>query len=135
MPSCSPYLAKKLLDHVFGKTTFTADDDLEIGFYSEAPDSEGAGGTELTGDGYDRVAIDNSNAAAFWAAATGRGEKLNDETIDLPQADDDWLAIVAWKIFDSSGNLYTFGRTTAPILVKLGESRKIPVGSLIQNLT
>lgn len=133
MASCSTFLANKLLDHVFGKTTFTADDDLELALYSAAPNSDGSGGTELTGNNYSRIPLTNDTTT--WSNASAR-QKLNGIVITLPQAvGGDWLAIVAWKILDSSGNVYTFGRTPAPVTVADGEIRTVPIGNWIQNLT
>jgi len=134
MASCSTYLSNKILDHVFGKVTFTADDDLEIGLFSVAPNSDGSGGTELTGGGYARFAF--TNDATTFPGADAR-QTLNDITLDFENdgSAGDWLPAVAWKIFDSSGNVYTFGRITPAVTVRAFQLRSFPISALIHNLT
>jgi hypothetical protein len=135
MASCSTYLANKLLDHVFGKDPFTADDDLEVRFYSTIPNSDGSGGLEISDPGYAPIPLDNSFGAGTFADAVAR-QKLNDVVLPIPAATGDWATIVAWKILDSSGNVYTFGLLQTPLSIKNGDTgRTIPIGALIQNLT
>lgn len=135
MASCSTYLANKILDHVFGKTPFTADDDLELRLYSTIPNNDGSGGTEISDPGYAPIPIDNSNGAGTFSAASGR-QKLNATAFTIPTATGDWATIVAWKLVDSSANVYTFGLLLEPLTIKNGDSgRTIETGSLVQNLT
>lgn len=134
MASVATYLANKILDHVFGKTPFVPDDDLELALFSVAPNSDGSGGTELSGGGYARFAFTNDGTT--FAAASAR-QKLND--IELEFANDgsagDWLPAVAWVIFDSSGNVYTFGRVTPAVTVRAFQNRAFSSGDLEHNLT
>jgi hypothetical protein len=135
MASCSTYLSDKLLDHVFGKVTFTADDDLEIALYSVAPNSDGSGGTELPNTGgYARFAFTNDTTSFPGASAR---QTLNDITLDFENdgSAGDWLPAVAFKIFDSSGNVYTFGRITPAVTVRAFQLRSFPISALIHNLT
>ena len=132
MPSCSTWLSNKLLDHVFGKTAFEADDTLVLHLYSTVPNSDGSGGTEISDGGYAPIELDNDTTT--WGNASGR-QKLNDLEIDLPEATEDWVGIVAWKLKNLAGDIYTFGRTPSPVLIKQGEARKVPIGKFIQNLT
>lgn len=134
MASVSTYLANKILDHVFGKVTFTADDDLELALYSVAPNSDGSGGTELTGGGYGRPAI--SNDTTTFPNASSR-QKLNGVGFDFANdgSAGDWLKAVAWKIFDSSGNVYTFGLCSPAITVRAFKTHRVKIGALVQNLT
>jgi hypothetical protein len=138
MASCSTYLANKILDHIFGKETFEADDDLELRFYSTIPNSDGSGGTEISDPGYAPIPVDNSNGAGTWSAAGSAvaRQKLNDIAIAIPAATGDWAMIVAWKLLDSSGNVYTFGLLQTPLKITNGDAgRTIPIGAFIQNLT
>lgn len=133
MASCSTYLSNKLLDLVFGKTPFEADDDLELAFYSTIPNSDGSGGAEISDPGYARIPFTN-DLTTF--AAAGARQKLNDIALSIPAATGDWDTIVAWKIFDSSGNVYTFGLLQTPLSIKNGDTgRTIPIAALIQNLS
>lgn len=134
MASCSTYLANKILDYVFGKVAWEPADTLYLGFLSSPANSDGSGGTELTGDNYSRIALDNDLVTFLLASAR---QKLNDIEIPIPTPSADWLGIVGWKLWDASsgGNVYTFGRTLSPIYVKQGEPRKIPLAKFVQNLT
>lgn len=134
MASCSTFLSNKILDKVFGITDFVPAATLYMGLYSVQPNSDGSGGTELTGSGYARVAITN-NVTNF-PAATAR-QKKNGTAIVFPQASGNWLTIVAWKLLDANvaGNVYTFGLLTTPVLVKNGEARSFAINALLQNLT
>jgi hypothetical protein len=134
MASVSTYLSNKILDHVFGKVTFTADDDLEIALYSVAPASDGSGGTELTGGGYARFAFTNDTTTFPGASAR---QTLNDVTLDFANdgSAGDWLPAVAFKTFDSSGNVYTFGRITPAVTIRAFQSRSFPLAALTHNLT
>ena len=134
MSSVATYLSNKILDHIFGKTAFTADDDLELALFSVAPNSDGSGGTELTGGGYARAAFTNNTTTFPNASAR---QKLND--IEFVFTNDgsagDWLPAVAWKIFDSSGNIYTFGLITPAVTVRAFQTRSFAAGALEHNLT
>lgn len=137
MASIATYLSNKVLDKVFGRTDFTAAATLYLALYSVAPNSDGSGGTELTGGGYARVAITNDITSFPNAAAR---QKLNDVEIG-PFANDgtagDWLPAVAWKILDanSGGNVYTFGLLTPAVTIRAFQSRSFAAGDLIHNLT
>jgi hypothetical protein len=134
MASCSTYLSNKILDWIFGLTPFTPAGTLYLALYSVAPNSDGSGGTELTGNNYSRVSITNNTTN--WPNASAR-QKLNGISFVFPQAAGDWLTAVAWVLFDAStgGNVYTFGKLTTPVTVLNGQSRSFGLGALIQNLT
>lgn len=137
MASIATYLSNKALDKIFGRTDFTPAATLYLALYSVAPNSDGSGGTELTGGGYARVAITNNTTNFPNASAR---QKLNGAAIG-PFANDgtagDWAAAVAWKILDagSGGNVYTFGLLTPAVIIRAFQSRSFAAGDLIHNLT
>jgi hypothetical protein len=67
---------------------------LYLALFSAAP-GEAAGGTELTGSGYARVAIPFANAASG-------GTKSNSGAVTFAAASGTWLTIVAIAVMDAS---------------------------------
>lgn len=101
--SKSDYLESKVLDHLLGRTTYTAPATVYVALYTTAPTDAG-GGTEVSGGGYARKAV--TNDATNWPAASG-GSKANGTAIAFPEATANWGTVVAWGLFDASsdGNL------------------------------
>lgn len=136
MASVATYLSNKILDKVFGRTDFTPAATLYLALYSVVPNSDGSGGTELTGGGYARTAVTNNTTNFPNASAR---QKLNGLAFDFANdgSAGDWLPAVAWKLLDASsgGNVYTFGRVTPAVTVRAFQARSFAIGDLIQNLT
>lgn len=105
--SKSNYLENALLDHVLGGGDYTRPATVYAALFTVAP-GEAAGGTEVTGGSYARVAITN-NATNFPAASGG--SKSNGTAITFPQASANWGTVVALGVFDAStsGNLLFYG--------------------------
>ncbi len=103
----STYLANKVVDHVFGKTVYTAPATLYLALFSVTP-NVGGGGTEFTGGGYARVAVTN-NTTNFPNGVSG-GKAIGAD-ITFPVLTADHPDAVAFGIFDdvSAGNLLAFG--------------------------
>lgn len=112
----STYLAHKLLDHVFGKTTYTGPTTLYIALFTTMPDADGVGGVEVSGGSYARVA--STNDTTNWPNASLR-QKKNGADLTFVQASADWGDVVGAGIYDalSSGNLLVFGEFDTPITV------------------
>jgi hypothetical protein len=68
--SASDYLENKIADLFFGGTSYTPPATYYLALFSAAPNEAGAGGTEITGGGYARLAITN-NKTNFSAASGG----------------------------------------------------------------
>jgi hypothetical protein len=104
MPGLSDYSARKVLDHLVGKTSFTMPTNAYVALFTAAPNEAGSG-TEVSGGSYAR----KQTAAADWNAAAGSGPASNSNANDLqfPAATADWGDVVAWALFDaaSSGNM------------------------------
>jgi hypothetical protein len=98
------YLKNKILDHILGRTTYTAPATIYAALFSVRPAVDGTGGTELAGDGYARVAVTN-NATSFPAASGG--SKENGVAVTFDPATADWNTVVCVVFMDasSSGNM------------------------------
>ena len=83
------YLSKKVLDHTFGKATFTAPTNIFVGLSSTLPAADGSNITEPTGGNYARV----STAATDWTTASLASPSLisNGNAVTFGQASADWL--------------------------------------------
>jgi hypothetical protein len=116
MSAFSDYLENKVLDHLMGRTTYTAPASLYFALYTASP-SDSGGGTEVSGGSYARVAV--SNDAANWPSAAA-GTKRNASTITFPEATASWGTIVAIAIHDAStaGNLLFWTTITSRSVVQ-----------------
>lgn len=103
MTGMTDYSARKTLDHIVGKTSFTMPT-VWVGLFTAVPTDAG-GGTEVTGGSYARVATVGGN----WNAAAGSApaSTSNSATLTFPTATADWTTVVAFGLFDAStaGNL------------------------------
>ncbi len=95
------FLEDEIVDHILGTGSFTSPAAVYLALFSVAP-GEAGGGTELTGNGYARQAIE------FDASSGGIGSNTNTETFTA--AGGAWLAIVGHAIMDALtvGNMLYF---------------------------
>ena len=103
MAGLTNYLEDKILNHVFGSTTFTKPTNWYVGLLTATP-SDSAAGTEVSGGSYARMVW------AFTITGTGTALAANTSAITFPTATADW-GIVGWVgIYDalSGGNLAAF---------------------------
>ena len=103
MAGLTNYLEDKIMNHVFGSTTFTKPTNYYVGLLTATP-SDSAGGTEVSGGSYAR------QICSFTITGTGTAQAANTSAITFPTATADW-GIVGWiGIYDavSSGNLVAF---------------------------
>jgi len=110
--SKSNYLEAKLLDHVLGAAVYTPPSIVYAALYSVAPDDTG-GGTEISGNGYARVPVNND--LINWPLASGTTTKVNGVYFTFPAATASWGTIAAIGIFDAatSGNLLYWADITS----------------------
>lgn len=113
--------AAQILNKEFGGTNYTT----EITFYVGLR----AGGTELTGGSYARVAVTN-NTTNF--AAVAANIKVNSVAITFPQATTDWATAdeVALYIASSGGTPKYTGTLDNTVAVKTGQTRSFAAGDL-----
>ena len=103
MAGLTNYLEDKIVNHVFGSTTYTKPTNWYVGLLTATP-SDSAAGTEVSGGSYARM------VCAFTITGTGTAQAANTSAITFPTATADW-GIVGWVgIYDalSGGNLAAF---------------------------
>ena len=128
MSALSNYQENLLADHLIGKnTTMTVPSTLYFALF-KSPCSDATTGSEVTGAGYARVAVDNTTAN-FNAAVDGK--KSNKTDVIFPTAGAaGWGNIVSWAIMDAASNgqhLYYGSLTTQRSIVE-GDTPKFPAG-------
>ena len=128
MGSKANYLENALLDHVFGGSSFSKPATVYVALFTVTPNDAG-GGTEVSGNGYARVAVTNNNTN--WPAASS-GEKSNGAAITFPISTGSWGTVVAFGIFDAatSGNLLYWGALTESKAIGTEETPSFPVGDI-----
>lgn len=84
------YLSKATLDHIFGKSTYSAPAHIYVGLSSTLPASDGSNITEPSGGSYARI----SSSPSDWAAATLAHPSVitNTNALTFAQATADWLS-------------------------------------------
>lgn len=128
--SKSNYLEKKILDHVFGKTAFTAPANIFAGLSTADPGDDGSTLAEPSGNNYSRV----STAPADWNAATlGAGTLTNLNAVTFPVASGSWGTVTHLALFDASsgGNLLYKGALTPSQAIGNANQLVIAAGTLV----
>ena len=124
MSAMSDYLENKLLDHILSTTAYTAPSNVYLGL-SIASMGEDAAGTELSGNGYARVAV------AFDAASGGTTD--NTAVVDFPACTgSNWGAVAYWSIWDAStgGNMLLHGAFTSAKTIEVNDVLRVAAGDL-----
>lgn len=127
------YMENKLIDVVLRGTAFSesAPASLYVALFTSAC-SDTAGGTEVSGGGYARVAIARSVSA--WKSTNGTtsgastgtsGASTNAGVINFGTTSASWGTVTHWGLYDatSAGNLWICGTLT---------SQTIPSGATVQ---
>jgi len=103
MAGLTNYLEDKIINHVFGSTTYTRPTNWYVGLLTATP-SDSASGTEVSGGSYAR------QVCAFTISGSGIAQAINTSAITFPTATADW-GVVGWVgIYDalSSGNIAAY---------------------------
>jgi len=130
----SDYLEKKLLDHVYGATSYSKPATvyfiLSSAAYSDA--ATGAACNELSGGGYARVAVTNNSTNFPDATGTSPALKTNGVAISWPTATADWPTARSWYAADapSAGNILHGGDLATEVTVLSGGGHTAPIGAL-----
>ncbi|RKY08075.1 MAG: hypothetical protein DRP65_09585 [Planctomycetota bacterium] len=121
-----------LLNHFFGKSTYTAET-IYVGLSSTEPTSTGGNVTEPSGGAYARV----QTAASDWNSATAAdpSETTNANEIAFAEATADWLsgADLGWAVFYSAasgGTFLGFGACAIARSVFSGDIAKFKAGEI-----
>jgi hypothetical protein len=131
--SFADYAENIVLDHVFGKTTFTAGANLYVGLSTTTITDAGGNITEPSGGAYARVTIANNKTT--WTTASG-GSISNAITITFASATSAWGTVTDMFISDSSsaGNIYVYDDLTTSKAVTSGDTVQFNPGDLTINL-
>jgi hypothetical protein len=131
--SFADYAENIVLDHVFGKTTFTASTNLYVGLSTTTITDAGGNITEPSGGAYARIAISNNKTT--WTTASG-GSISNAITITFAAATSSWGTVTDMFISDSSsaGNIYVYDDLTTSKAVTSGDTVQFIPGDLTINL-
>lgn len=123
MSAMSDYLENEILDHILGTGAYTMPSAVYVGL-ATATLADDNSGTELTGNGYARV------AATFNAASSGTAD--NSAAIEFSAATASWGTVSHFGLFDASsgGNLLIHGAFTTAKLIDSGDILKISAGDL-----
>jgi hypothetical protein len=126
MGSFADYLEVELLDHLFGKGSYTPPT-IYVGLSTADPTDDATGLAEPSGNNYARV----QTAAADWNAASG-GATANANAITFNQASGSWGTITHFALFDaaSGGNMLAHGALTASKSVGAGDTPSFAAGDL-----
>ncbi len=119
--------ANEILDYLFGSGSPAT---LYIGLYTDAPDADGTGGTQVTGGSYARAAVTNN--ATNWPAAVG-GVKANATAITFATASADWGTIESVGVFSASsgGTPKYFGDLDTPRTVNNGDAFSFAISQFV----
>ena len=128
MSAMSDYLELKFLDHFTGRASTTAPSAVYLGL-AVGSIADNAGGTELSGNNYTRIAI-------TFAVASG-GSIASNASVEFNSATGSWGTIGFWGIWDAStsGNLLFHGAFTASKAIASGDILKVASGSLTISAT
>lgn len=136
--SFADFLENKVLDHVFGATSYSAPATLYIGLWTTVGSltdaSTGSAANEVTGGGYARAALTN-NGTNFPGASGGT--KANGVAVDFGTASANLGTINQVGICDASsgGNLLAWADLVAAKTVNNGDTYKFNIGDLTLTLT
>lgn len=119
----SDYAENAVLDHILGTAAMTAPGQVYIALYTAAPGDAG-GGTEVSGGGYVRAAID------FAAAADGSASSSAEVSVTASGAD--FGTISHWALFDAAtgGNMLVHGAFDSSREYLDGDTVIIPAGGI-----
>jgi hypothetical protein len=127
--SKSAFLAEAQIDHVYGGATYTRPTTVYYALFTTAPtEPDGVGGVEMTGFGYQRVAVAN-NPTNFPPG----NPKSNGADVVFPDAIGGPWVIDGWATYDAAtgGNLMHFGSFGSPTTIPAGDTARFPAGSLV----
>ena len=105
MGGFSDYWENKILDHIFGKGSYTPPT-IYVGLSTADPADDGSGLAEPSGNGYART----QTSASDWNTASN-GSLDNSSSITFTQATGSWGTITHFALFDaaSAGNMLAHG--------------------------
>jgi hypothetical protein len=131
MSSFSNYTENLLLNWLLTTNSATRPTAWYVGLFTAAP-SDAGGGTEVSGNGYARVATGTISVSGTDTTAT------NSAAIEFAAASGgNWGTVTHAAIFDAStsGNMLAWAALTTSRTINDGDVFRIPAGSLTVTLT
>jgi hypothetical protein len=126
MGSFADYWENEILDHLFGKGSYTPPT-IYVGLSTADPTDDASGLAEPSGNSYARVAT----SGADWNTASG-GTIDNANDISFPQASGSWGTLTHFALFDaaSGGNMLAHGSLSISKIINSGDTAKFAAGDL-----
>jgi hypothetical protein len=126
MGSFADYWENEILDHLFGKGSYTPPT-IYVGLSMADPADDASGLAEPNGNSYARAAT----ASADWNFASG-GMLDNANDITFPEASGNWGTITHFALFDaaSGGNMLAHGSLSVSKSIGSGDTAKFAAGDL-----
>ena len=126
MGSFSDYWEDKILDHIFGKASYTPPT-IYVALSTLDPTDDGLGLSEPGGNGYSR----KQTSAGDWNTASG-GALDNANEIAFNEATGSWGTITHFALMDaaSGGNMLAHGALGESKTIGSGDTAKFTAGDL-----
>jgi len=126
MGGFSDYWENKILDHIFGKGSYTPPT-IYVGLSSADPTDDSSGLAEPSGNGYARVQTSPSD----WNAASN-GSLDNAGDITFAQATGSWGTITHFALFDAAtaGNMLAHGTLSQSKAIGESDTARFEAGDL-----
>lgn len=132
----SEYAAKKILDHLVGKTSFTMPTNNYVALFNGDPLD---GGSELTDPSATDYAREQTTASDWTAAAfvSPTASAVSAADIDFGVAGAAWGTVDHFAVYDAAtaGNMLYSGPLETSRNIQLNDPVKFPAGSLIVRIT
>ncbi|MHC4435726.1 MAG: phage tail fiber protein [Planctomycetota bacterium] len=126
MGGFSNYWENKILDHIFGKGSYTPPT-IYVGLSTADPTDPGSGLAEPSGNGYARV----QTSAPDWNTASN-GSLDNSSDISFNQATGNWGTITHFALFDAAtaGNMLAHGDLSQSKSINESDTARFEAGDL-----
>jgi len=126
MGSFADYRENEILDHLFGKGSYTPPT-IYVGLSTADPTDDASGVAEPSGNAYARV----QTAGSDWNVASG-GAIDNANDINFPEATGSWGTITHFALFDatSGGNMLAHGSLNTSKAIDSGDTARFAAGDL-----
>ncbi len=126
MGGFSDYWEYKILNHIFGKGSYTPPT-IYVALSTADPLDDVSGLAEPSGNGYARYPTSGND----WNAASG-GAIANANEVTFPQATGNWGTISHFILFDAEagGNMLAYGQLNVPAEVNDGGTLKFAAGDI-----
>jgi hypothetical protein len=126
MGGFSNYWENKILDHIFGKGSYTPPT-IYVGLSTADPTDDGSGLAEPSGNAYTRV----QTSASDWNAASSSSlDNVGD--ITFAQATGNWGTITHFALFDAAtaGNMLAHGTLSQSKAIGESDTARFEAGDL-----